>query len=222
MVMTEERKKQVEVLLKTEEETGYWHGITNLGPDLGLFRVPNIHLFKDMMTMEAANKEPRWRYFLHGAYHGFQDSLRDGTAKLGRAYAKREDLDIFLKEFIAKMPLLPLQCPSSERCSAILDFTRTSLPQLSGKQMRDAFAMGFYLSHLEEVCDRLFLRCHDFDLNHKPMSYGGREWRKPEDCGELFYEELRRQHPVVIYWNITGSISGTIIHPDYQPPSVWR
>ena len=175
--------------------------------DFGLFRIPNSYLFLGL----GPPRERGWRYgqrLLHQAHAAFRSSLRQFAAESRGLYQTREELDAFLREFI----MMELSLPNDGLgCRAIVDFTRTSLPQLSGKQARDAFAMGYCLSVWETGC-HIYLG----STNNSPLEYNGCAWQKPEDVGGLYYEKLRQEHPLVIYWDVPESSLGRIIHPDYE------
>ncbi|MBI2639362.1 MAG: hypothetical protein HYW90_00505 [Candidatus Sungbacteria bacterium] len=208
--MADETTEEKKVPSKTQEEK-YWYGITNVDKNLGLFQIPNSYLLSWWVKPKNVEPNEGWkydRYLLAQADAALQASLRDGVAKLHRSFKNREDLDDFLRGIILKISLAGF---NPDACSAIIDFTRTSLPQLSGKQMRDAFAMGSYVSHWEENYGVYF------GFSNNPLVYNGHEWRKPEDLGGMYYERMRAEHPLVIYWKIPQSHLGLVIHPDFHP-----
>jgi hypothetical protein len=202
-IVMEEKEVHLQEKRGTDEEK-LWYGITHLGNGFGLFKF-------QFPYVDAPSFSGTWRNaksFLEHIVCDFEYMLRSGQAELQGMYPTRGNIDTFIKEFISN---LALSNYGPDLCRAIIDFSRTSLPQLSGQGARDAFAMGSYLSHWENNYG-VYLGYHD-----ELLVYNGQQWRKPKDLGDIYYEILRRKHPLVIYWNVPNSGLGMKIHPDYAP-----
>ncbi|MDO8520717.1 MAG: hypothetical protein Q7S52_01250 [bacterium] len=188
-------------------ESYYWLGITRIENEYGFFKIPVCHA-RDEGWLDALDS------VAEGAASMFKDRIFDGDAVLSGPHHSREELDAELTDHIK------VQCAIGVTiwavCRAIVDFTRTSLPQLSGKAVRDAYAMAYYhgqweerVRHRQEPPPNPFL-----GFGNHGLVFGGRPWLEPKDFGGEYYEKLRREHPLVIFWRDKNG--NCVVHPDYD------
>ncbi len=191
----------------------HWLAVTELAGGLGLFEIPIRLGTDDEKFISDIDQVARFSSLrLHFA-------LRSGTA-ITRGIHPRYELDRQFRHVVATQLATPSTIGSQFDCRAIIDFTRTCLPQISGKAARDAFAMGYRLAYLEQA--RVQASEHPIDSLH-PIFLGfknhiltalGKPWIVPSDCGGDYYAEIRDCYPLLFFWKNKAT---SIVHPDYAP-----
>lgn len=179
------------------EEQAHWYGITELSGQLGLFKI-----FLNAKDGWIENPSEVIRLSPSVIYN----ALGAGKA-CSRGVFTRPFLDVVLKGLVYQMidfrPTIP--------CYAIVDYTRTCLPRLSGKAARDAFSCGQYFGILKT--DPLWgCNSSHFGDGHELLFCGISPMVK--DFGTEYYARLRREHPLLICWKHDDGRK--IVHPGYK------
>ena len=188
------------------EQLPHWCAITRVNDQRTLFRIPVVE--GNAEGLDDIDS------FVRDAMSCFHGALMGSKASLVHSEYRGSTHDFFPRHLRDIIALARGEKPL-HGCTAIMDFTRTSLPQLSGKAARDAFAMAHYLGHWEES-HRKNPSSYSPYLGFKGhgLVYDGKTWSKPADVAEQYYERLREDHPLVIFWR--NKIGYCIIHPEHD------